>query len=1788
MTKSYVARAIAHVCAEQRGLLVVQLPSDLDKSFADAIVRSANRLRPAEPPFAILISDADDLSDRELPRVARTNAIQYRKGDRLACVGGNGVDLASFDGSYRQALGPGFPRQQSQMLPLDALGSALLHLVQAEIDTVIDSSSWERCAQSLTLALDTVASIYESSPEITESWNSIWYHHADHALATLVSFIREVEAEPGRESFEDAFESLVWTCFGLPQPEVAKKWSAAAAPSQFVKALNDWWTDSAQLEVTMAHVAAAIPSTRWSDISWSDFDRDAILQGSIFRALQLAVTHVSGALHAWKSMTRTLFENPVTSKEPLHLVSLSGDGLELAGAGTPAPLAASSGEVWETDEFWVGIVVDGLSSDELPEVTIDARPAYVSFEASETIIRGSQLLVRGRLSLRPRTKIQPVRVTLGIDTDASPDIVGRVNARAQATTILLPADVGALVFPRRAKGTLLSPKYCGPERWDEQELVFTQDLADMAHLVVVWGGETRSEELALSPLPGRPGFSVGECPARASATVTVEEATFQLLSPEGDPRFETPLAAAPFSEPYFRGMAPDAARRMVRGLYEEFVSSTPPDLVLEALGHCVVPAEGEVLSDHALGVDAGRRVIAPNSFAAHWSLVTGLSVSDHLNQSAERQRFTEVAAEILGRLGEPAAWPSKVPWRSLAEEEADLLEEYLSAYADLVRRAQRTNNFHRFWACFPFSISVWDGDDCQAVLLSPLHPIRLAWLAGAEATLEAASLEALGLVGVVEGWAFPLIGPSPTPSGKVLAIPSDSGPGEIFAAWSLMVPVSTNQGRALVSPERIMGQPAPGSSPSGLTASAAEAALRDFGRAHPHVPSLTIDLSASADSPRLEEVDSAVLATIKSWSRQGGLRGVRILDSLHRAGDLPRSELTKLVDDSGAVVTWSRYRPRAGSNIRSNIRLLQDSGAHVRAKEARLHSAQVAGRTPLRRFSTAEMVSDNEASSSTALEPTGWTRFDNALRELESTPEASDLAIRLAQSYLVDTDADWTVSGEAFLSPGALGVLLADQSPVAGPRRLLWEWRPPYLQGNKGGHIERRPYVTVARVAPSLERNLLDKLKNVTGIDGAELAQLAHRVLERLGTRGLGLSSLFTRGDTHESGALGFYLAYELLDQARADDAVDIALPLDACDTFIEAMGGSRAGNASKRADVLLARIRRNSVVLAPIEIKFYGAGAVDGHTLPHPGGATREAIGQAAATVVSLKQALERRQQIAGTADAELWDNAFATLIESGLRLSDESYGEFAPTSTEVLAALVRGEAPISVGRPIVLYFQHGHTVAPGFNASTGVEAATGTYACLIARPRLVFEAVTAGDQGSAAVIQAWRDIVEWATGPAPGHQVEAAGGSSDESEQPAEGERAIEDSEAQISAVLSEDPPDSDESPSDELREGRSLTTPRDFDLIQGEGIHFELGEYRGVLGSDRPTLWPSNTRLNQMNIGVAGDLGTGKTQLVKALVYQMRREAKAKQPNPLSFLVFDYKRDFQEPEFLQAVGGKVLKPENIPLNPLALRGEYSERAAYEVAVEFCDVLDRIYSSVGPVQKERLTKAILDLFRERGGQAPTLSLVLERYREDGRPDSVTSILSNFVMRQVFIDDRGPTKSLDEILEDSVVVVALNELGNDQDGKNSLVALFLNEYYSYMTRQRKWPFEGRDPQLRRLNSFLLVDEAVNILRYDFEVLMNLLLQGREYGVGVILSSQFLSHFRTRRNDWSEPLLTWFVHKVPSMNRADLDKVGIRVEDRIANSVGELEVHYALYKGLDQPGQVIRATPFYRLVSDDA
>ena len=100
-------------------------------------------------------------------------------------------------------------------------------------------------------------------------------------------------------------------------------------------------------------------------------------------------------------------------------------------------------------------------------------------------------------------------------------------------------------------------------------------------------------------------------------------------------------------------------------------------------------------------------------------------------------------------------------------------------------------------------------------------------------------------------------------------------------------------------------------------------------------------------------------------------------------------------------------------------------------------------------------------------------------------------------------------------------------------------------------------------------------------------------------------------------------------------------------------------------------------------------------------------------------------------------------------------------------------------------------------------------------------------------------------------------------------------------------------------------------------------------------------------------------------------------------------------------------------------------------------------------------------------------------------------------------------------------------------------------------------------------------------------VLMKILLQGREFGFGAILASQYLSHFKTAHENYGEPLLTWVIHKVPFVKLSEIKTLGIpEVSQDVVDKIAHLEVHQALYSSLGVGGAIIRGTPFFEIIKE--
>lgn len=1815
-TGNVLGRAFGRCLAEVGSLSAAYLPDGVSLPVAEAIVMEANRTRPADIPFAILVSEAEiNVSDPQVPRLQARDLIRYRQGDRLAVVFGRVPEIASFVGAFREAMSQSFPDSPAAEVSLRTVARAAVAVLLDEVEAIPATS--EIASEYLFGALNALERAYRGAPQGARSWNAAWFDHADRALGLLRDFLTTSIQDSPSMRIDEFFAAYSFAAFGLPHPN---RGSSYGIPDnqlgrRFSDAFAGWWPDASTIAQTVGLLGRSTTSGAHalSAIDWGVFDEHLVVEDIHIAAWALTAVNGQSGLRPIADLSEKEFFNPVppsVSGQPLTLRSAEG-GMGLGQQPDVGPFILRStlvGDRLVTDTVHITIPTIGL---------LDPEAIRRSGVAPRVASRGVKWI--GELSLNEDELLEAVghfevegtdpRVTatihINLVIDEDDALFGAVIPVSSATAFLVPSTThGLLAMKLNAKGipagkpVIVTPDFTTGDA-GSGDLVGEYIDGMSRHRIVAWtvtAAAAMYEAQSMPILHNRTGLYALDLHPQQMDIYHVDGDEIAMRSPEPTQSFVSPLVAAAHKQQPSDGPLPTETLDSLRGRYEaRSITDARTEAWLSASGHVVLASDGEESIDNAEGTEYG--ILMPPNTVASWRETVDSRVPQSLLRSAEAERFKAAFLHIDqtmdGELSADSRWPSRAMRAWLWRDARDELEEYLGAYVGLVEEARRgTDPFGVFWASYPFSISAWDlvTGECEAVYLSPLHPLRLAWLSGTESTLRDAD-RATELMGAIEGWAFPVIGPSETRSGRMVAVPSDNGIDQLFLGWSVLVRASTDRFQPLQAPSRIGASPAPGTTASGLNAAAVSAALRSYRRMNPHVAGITIDLAAARETARLREIDDAVVGAVRDWGRSDAhlIGGARILDATNRIGPAPLEGMTRLIRETPRLpLVWSRYEHVDGTPRTSNIRILQDSGARVCVYPADGANHGIVGQVPLRRFEAVDSSFDEPRTVSRMPgigSSSGWQPFSEALNAVESFSGSPRVAAKLTSSLMTDAKADWTVSGESLLSPSAMAAILSE---TGNKRRMLWEWRPPvFAKSNGASLLERRPYVTIARVPQSFRVQLRELLTRAQGSEATE--DDLDALLNRLGARGVGLSALLSMGGTHASGALGFSLGFSLMDSAAGGEHDRFVLPIDACDSFLMALAGStKHAGAQQRADLLVIDMSDECLTLVPIEIKFYGLGAeVPNATLPGPQNALLdEPFRQLTSTMSLLRKIKERASDHpAGGRGAsfDLWVNALASLVDAGARLQP-AFASQPERYVERLQRILDGKIPLRIGNPLLAFFGHDARTAAGgeFNAFSGVRSSHDVpsgFGVLAANSAAAF-AETPEKRGP--MVEGWSQLLDWALGG------ETAG--STESSRPATRPAVSASSRGAAGSKVELDDRSIDQR-SEELGAGADILKQRLAEQPGGQstsnGIRFEVGEVLGSIGRGFATFWPSNTELNQMNVGVVGDLGVGKTQLLKSLVFNLRHEAKHGQKGPLSFLVFDYKRDFQDEDFVQAVGASILRPNRIPLNVFALRGGYTKLAANQRANMFCDVLDKIYGGVGPVQRNNLVEVISNLYQDAGGVAPTMAAVLDAYKQVvPRADAVVSILNTFVLGEVFSDDPAELVPFEQLIQDRVLVVALNDLGADQNGKNALVALFLNIYYDYMQASTKWPFEGSAPQLRTLNSFLLVDEAVNIMRYNFPVLMDIMLQGREFGFGTILASQYLGHFRNSQNNYGEPLLTWFIHKVPNVSDRELSQLGINgLPGGTGEKISRQGVHEALYRSLGFPGIFIKGTPFYQLLA---
>ena len=1109
----------------------------------------------------------------------------------------------------------------------------------------------------------------------------------------------------------------------------------------------------------------------------------------------------------------------------------------------------------------------------------------------------------------------------------------------------------------------------------------------------------------------------------------------------------------------------------------------------------------------------------------------------------------------------------------------------------------------------------------DAIILSPLHPLRLAWHCLAQQVLHDG----------VEGDedmpcpAASILDPDCVPDILALPLQSPGGPSGVdrqdFISvecdsdyWSVLwngTQLGTLPARSQQAPfDGVFGLKVGGIA-SGFSPAQVGRALEDVADLLAAKPRISLVVSSAGGTTDACNEGLAAWCARRFGSdervapRQGvGPRLMEVYDTRPSNLRPDQATIANLSEDTHNLVRWFDKQPPGTK---------PDLGIIAQLDSTQPETAEVGMRSPLglgglvrhrvRRQLNGFFLS--ESRQARPRPPSGNTFPDKVASCILALENGSDG--RSGLQFAPDVHAVSNMLDEHRAGFVAVSSSAIDPACFLGgwiPGTYLWDYDLPSYSQRAG---DTSGYYLLSQVREADRDALSRVLKPLLGTTALATAALDGVLLE-VARRGIPTVRGLSGDDTGATGDLGLFIAARLLqDQFRpsgnldsllpvlsgTEDAAAIALviPVDPFRGYLadiaRSLGNGKKDLSLSRPDLLVVGIQAGEggvrLHLTPVEVKFR-----QGSTFTSAD--AKDALGQAKALSTLFHSMQERATK------SVAWQLAFQHLLLSMVGFGLRVYSQhplvarqqklWAGYHERITAAILEAE-PSSIGID-----DKGRLVVVDGTPESLPRDHDGDGFC----ETIVVSATDAG-KVVAGDAQAFYDTVrakigDWDLLPIEREADTPAGGRVDPGPAPAGREHVLPAAEPTLPG----------HGTSGETGTGSGACMPLgDDDQADAvpqpsakpcTGIQLSVGRTVDGFEPRRLALNISDTRLNNLNIGVVGDLGTGKTQFLKSLIFQVARAREENRGIKPRFLIFDYKRDYSNPEFVAATGAKVVKPQHLPLNlfdttPISESfTPWLDRFRF-----FTDVLDKVYSGIGPVQRDKLKGAVRNAYEScnaRGAQ-PTIYDIHAEYREllGGKSDSPMAIIDDLVDMEIFERDPGKTQPFDEFM-DGIVVVSLDAMGQDDRSKNMLVAIMLNMFYENMLRTPKRPFEGSDPQLRVIDSYLLVDEADNIMRYEFDVLRKLLLQGREFGAGVILASQYLRHFKANATDYKEPLMTWFIHKVPNVAPAELGALGFTSDlGDLSERVKTLPNHHCLYKSFNVAGEVIRGTPFYEVIKEE-
>ncbi len=261
---------------------------------------------------------------------------------------------------------------------------------------------------------------------------------------------------------------------------------------------------------------------------------------------------------------------------------------------------------------------------------------------------------------------------------------------------------------------------------------------------------------------------------------------------------------------------------------------------------------------------------------------------------------------------------------------------------------------------------------------------------------------------------------------------------------------------------------------------------------------------------------------------------------------------------------------------------------------------------------------------------------------------------------------------------------------------------------------------------------------------------------------------------------------------------------------------------------------------------------------------------------------------------------------------------------------------------------------------------------------------------------------------------------------------------------------------------------------------------------------------TEYTSRHFGIAGTTGSGKTQLVFDLIYQISKQTN----NELSFTFFDFKgTDTKEKldTFLSSTNSNFIdvKHQNgFPFSPLK-NYDLSNQNYIE---SFASDLRTFFKSIGQVQSASLVREIKDYYYENNA-SPTLDELLENILEKnkGKFDTTTSVIQQLINSGIY--DESKTYS---IFNQNTYISMPSEV--TKEIKQFVTFNLLKYMYDKIKKSGDSLVTNN---IKSLKHVIVIDEAQNFLQHKNArpVIESMLRELRSMGVIIILIAQETQDF---------------------------------------------------------------------------